>query len=298
MGLRIFLFILTNLAFVLVIGIGLRLAGVDHIRYGYCAVGWQDLLTYSAIVGFAGSIFSLAISKRMALWSVGAHIIDAPQNDGEVWLLNTVKELAERSGIGMPDVAIYESHDMNAFATGMFRNRALVAVSTGLIEGMREPEVEAVLAHEVTHVANGDMVTMALLQGVMNTFVVFLSRVIGSVVDAWLSGRDEDGRRRSSFGLGHIVSIVAEITLGIFAAIIMAWFSRRREFRADAGAAALRGPESMIGALNRLREADDVALPTSVKTFGIHGSRGGLAALFASHPSIDARIEALRSKRV
>jgi heat shock protein HtpX len=250
-----------------------------------------SLLVFSAVIGFSGSLISLAISKWMAKMSTGAHVIDRPRNAAESRLVNTVHRLADQAGIRHPEVAIYDSPDVNAFATGPTRNNSLVAVSTGLLSRLSESEVEAVLGHEVSHVANGDMVTLALLQGVVNTFVVFLSRVVGFIVDRVLL-RNERGVGPGFF----IASLVAQILLGILASMIVMWFSRRREFRADAGGAKLAGRDSMIRALEGLRRSTQPAqLPEAMRAFGISsGSARGLRRLFMSHPPLEERIAALQ----
>jgi heat shock protein HtpX len=247
------------------------------------------LLVFSLIVGFTGAIISLLMSKPMAKWSTGAQVIEHPSNSTEQWLLDTVRKLADRAGIGMPEVAWYEG-EPNAFATGAFRNDALVAVSSGLLQNMTREEVEAVLGHEVAHIANGDMVTMTLLQGVVNTFVVFLSRVVGYVVDRAISRNSNDAP-----GIGYMITvIVCQIVFGIIAQMIVAWFSRHREFRADAGAAQLMGNrQPMINALTRLGSMHESALPQSVAALGINKS-GGFMEMFSSHPPIEQRIAALR----
>jgi heat shock protein HtpX len=289
---RIVLFVLTNLAILLVLGIALRLLGIDRILDAQgVGLDYRALLVMSAVVGFGGSLISLAISKWIAKRSMGVEVITQPRSEAEIWYVGTVKRLAGQAGIGMPEVGVWESDDMNAFATGARRNNALVAVSTGLFRGMNRDEVEAVLAHEIAHVANGDMVTLALLQGVVNTFVIFLSRIIGHVVDRTVF-RTERGH-----GPGFwIVTIVAQITLGILATMIVLWYSRRREFRADRGAAQLKGPRPMIAALQRLASIQGAAaMPDSLKAFAIRGPyRGGLARLFSSHPPIEERIAALQ----
>lgn len=288
---RIILFLATNLAVMLVMSVVLSLLGVN--RY-LSANGLQlgTLMVYSLVVGFTGAIFSLLISKQMAKWTTGARVIDAPSSSTELWLLDTVKRLADRAGIAMPEVAVYEG-EANAFATGAFKNSALVAVSTGLLESMTRDEVEAVLGHEISHVSNGDMVTLTLIQGVVNTFVVFLARVVGFFVDRALSRGNED----RGPGIGYMVTVfVCEILFGIIASIIVAWFSRYREFRADAGSAQLLGsPQPMVKALARLGGMEPAAdMPQAFKSFGISGNGSGLAALFASHPPIEERIAALR----
>jgi heat shock protein HtpX len=252
------------------------------------------LMVFSLVVGFTGSIISLLISKPMAKWSTGARTIEAPANSTEFWLLDVVGKLAQRAGIAMPEVAVYDG-EPNAFATGAFRNSALVAVSTGLLQGMTKDEVEAVLAHEVSHVANGDMVTMTLIQGVVNTFVVFLSRVVGYAVDRSLSRNDNS----SGTGIGYFAAVmVSQIVFGIGASLIVAWFSRHREFRADAGAAKLLGtPQPMINALARLGGVQAESLPQSMAALGIN-DKPGFMELFSSHPPIEVRIAALQGRAV
>ncbi len=290
---RIFLFLATNLAVMLVMSIVLSLFGVD--RYiGRGGLNLTSLMVFSLVVGFTGSIFSLLISKPMAKWSTGAHVIEAPSNSTELWLVNTVKMLAERAGIGMPEVAVYDG-EPNAFATGAFKNSALVAVSTGLLESMKREEIEAVLGHEIAHVANGDMVTLTLIQGVVNTFVVFLARVVGYFVDSFLSRNNDDNRGP---GMGYMVTVfVCEILFGIGASIIVAWFSRQREFRADAGSARLLGSsEPMIHALARLGGIPPGELPKSMAASGI-SDKPGFSALFSTHPPMEERIAALRGTK-
>ncbi len=288
---RIVLFLATNLAVVLVLSIVLRLLGLDRAMYAQTGVSTGGLLAFSAVVGFTGAIISLLMSKPMAKWSTGAHVIDQPSNEAEAWLMETVRRLAGKAGIGMPEVAIYEG-DPNAFATGAFRNSALVAVSTGLLQSMNKQEVEAVLGHEVAHVANGDMVTLTLIQGVVNTFVVFFARIIGSIVDRTVF-RTERGN-----GPGYFITvIVAQIVLGILASMIVAWFSRRREFRADAGSAQYLGtPMPMVEALRRLGGLEPGELPKAMSGFGIT-DKGGVMALFSTHPPIEERIAALQNAR-
>ncbi len=283
---RIFLFILTNVAVIAVLSVVLRILGLD--RAGGPGAGYGELLAFSAVVGFTGSIISLLMSKSMAKMSTGARVITQPTNEVEQWLVATVQRLAQRAGIGMPEVAIYEG-EPNAFATGAFKNSALVAVSTGLLQSMNKEEVEAVLGHEVAHVANGDMVTLTLIQGVVNTFVIFLSRVIGSIVDRAVF-RNERGA-----GPGYFLTvIVLQIVLGFLASIIVAWFSRRREFRADAGSAQFLGsPTPMVNALRRLGGMEPGPLPEAMKAFGI-ADRAGIMALFSTHPPIADRIAALQ----
>jgi len=280
---RIFLFLLTNIAVLVVLSTVASLLGVDKIL---TANGLDPLalLVFSAILGFGGAIISLLISKSMAKWTTHAQVIESPRSESEQWLVATVRKLADKAGVGMPEVAVYEG-EPNAFATGAFRNSALVAISTGLLSSMSREEIEAVLGHEMAHVANGDMVTLTLIQGVVNTFVVFLSRVVAFFVDR-IVFRTERGT-----GPGYFITmIVAQIVLGILASIIVAWFSRRREFRADAGSAQFLGtPQPMIRALARLGGLPPGELPKSLSGFGIT-DRGGIASLFASHPPIEARI--------
>ena len=286
---RIALFVLTNLAVMLVLSVTARLLGVDRFLTAN-GLNLGALLGFSLIMGFGGSLISLLMSKSMAKWSTGAVVINQPRNADEAWIVQTVQKFAERAGIGMPEVAIYDG-EPNAFATGASRDAALVAVSTGLLHGMTREEVEAVIGHEVAHVANGDMVTMTLIQGVLNTFVVFLSRVIGYAVDSFLRKGDE--RESSGPGIGYMVtSFVLEIVLGFVAAIIVAWFSRQREFRADAGAAQLMGrKQPMINALARLGGLQPGELPQNMAAFGI---TGGLGKLFSSHPPLEERIARLQ----
>jgi len=290
---RIVLFLLTNLAVMLVLSTTLRILGLDRHLYaqGFNVTG---VLMASAVIGFGGAIISLLMSKPMAKWSTGARVIDpnAPANQNEAWLLDTVHQLSDRAGIGRPEVAIYDGAP-NAFATGAFKNSSLVAVSTGLLQSMTEEEVAAVLAHEVAHIANGDMVTLTLIQGVVNTFVVFLARAVGYFVDRVIL-KNERG-----VGLGYFVTVIAcEILFGIIASIIVAWFSRQREYRADAGAASLMGArEPMMRALARLGGVEPGDLPKTFEASGITG-KGGLAALFATHPPIQQRIAALQNLRV
>jgi heat shock protein HtpX len=288
---RIVLFLLTNLAVVLVLSVVLNLLGLNR---ALMAQGIQvgPLLAFSFVVGFTGAIISLLLSKPMAKWTTGAQVINQPQNDAEAWVVDTVRRLAEKAGIGMPEVAIYEG-EPNAFATGAFKNSALVAVSTGLLQSMNKEEAEAVLGHEISHVANGDMVTLTLIQGVVNTFVVFFARVVGYFVDKTIF------RTERGIGPGFYLTVfVCEIVFGILASIIVAYFSRVREFRADAGSARLLGtPRPMINALARLGGIPAGALPASVQTLGITSPPKGFMALFASHPPIEARIAALQAQR-
>jgi heat shock protein HtpX len=288
---RIALFLATNLAVILVLSIVLRLLGVDSIldERG-TGINYQSLLVLSLVIGFGGSFISLAMSKWMAKRSTGAQVITQPGNAAESWLVNTVERQARQAGIETPEVAIYNSPDMNAFATGARRNSALVAVSTGLLQGMPKDEVEAVLAHEISHVANGDMVTLTLIQGVVNTFVIFLSRVVGHFVDRVLL------RNESGHGLGYFGAVIAaQLVLGVLASMIVMWVSRLREFRADAGSAKLNGSEPMINALARLERGRPGELPEALQAFGISGGgKRSMKRLFMSHPPIPERIEALR----
>lgn len=289
---RVALFLATNLAVILVLSIVLRLLGVDSILdERNVGINYQSLLILSLVIGFGGSFISLAISKWMAKRSTGARVIKQPSNAAESWLLNTVERQARQAGIEMPEVAIYDSPDMNAFATGARRNAALVAVSTGLLNSMPKEEVEAVLAHEISHVANGDMVTLTLIQGVVNTFVIFLSRVVGHFVDRVILKNDR------GYGIGYFVAvIVSQILLGILASMIVMWVSRFREFRADAGSAQLNGREPMINALARLERGRPGELPEALQAFGISGgAKKKMSRLFMSHPPIPERIEALRN---
>jgi heat shock protein HtpX len=293
---RVLLLIATNLAVMLVLGVVLSIVmhffGIHGTLDRSGNLDLKALLIISAVIGFTGSFISLAISKWTAKRMTGAQVIEQPRNADEAWLFNTVQTLAQKAGIGMPEIAIYDSPEVNAFATGMRRDAALVAVSTGLLRNMRREEVEAVLGHEITHVANGDMVTLTLIQGVVNTFVFFLSRVIGHVVDRVVLRSD-----RSGYGPGYyITAFLAQIVLGILASMIVMWFSRYREFRADAGGAKLAGRERMIGALERLRSGQEAQLPAQLQAFGIAGGNpGGFKRLFMSHPPLEERIAALRA---
>ena len=281
---RLFLFLATNLAVLALVSIVMSLLGVNPRSFG-------GLLVMAALFGFGGSIVSLLMSKWIAKRTTGAHVIEQPRNEVEQWLHATVRRQAEAAGIGMPEVAIYDAPEINAFATGANRNNALVAVSTGLLRSMDRDEAEAVLAHEVSHVANGDMVTMALLQGVLNTFVIVLSRLVGRAIDGYLGNRD-------GYGIGYYVSVfVLDMVHGLFASMIAMWFSRHREFRADAGGAALAGRPKMIAALERLsRTYGESSLPKQVAAFGISGGVGhGLRRLLMSHPPLEERIAALRN---
>jgi heat shock protein HtpX len=293
---RIFLFVATNIAVLFVLSISasilIRVLGIQEMPGG---LNLQSLVIFAAVIGFGGSFISLAMSKWMAKRATGATVIEQPRNSTEQWLLETVRRLAKQAGIGMPEVAVFEAPDVNAFATGMSRDSALVAVSTGLLNAMDKDEAEAVLGHEITHVSNGDMVTLALIQGVLNTFVIVLSRVVGYFVDRVLLKNDRD-----SGGIGFFVSsLVAQIVLGILASVIVMWFSRQREFRADAGGAKLAGRDKMIAALERLKAMHEPAqLPDQMAAFGISGApAGGFKRLFMSHPPLDERIAALKQAR-
>ena len=290
--LRVFLFLATNLAVILVASVTLRLLGVDSYFQKSGGLDLQALLIFCLVFGMVGSIISLFMSKWMAKKGMGVAIIDQPHNSGEQWLVSTVKELADKAGIGMPEVGIFQSDAPNAFATGWNKNDALVAVSTGLLQRMSKDEVKAVLGHEIGHVANGDMVTLALIQGVVNAFVMFFARIIGNFVDKAIL-KNEDGP-----GIGYFVaSMVAEVVLGILASTIVAWFSRRREFRADQAGAELVSPAAMASALMRLKETYEQ--PSELKgelvAFGIRGE-GKFSALFATHPPLDVRIKALQDR--
>jgi heat shock protein HtpX len=287
---RILLFLATNIAVLAVLSVSMRLLGIDQ----YLASTGQDpggLLVFAAILGFGGSLISLAMSKFIAKRTTGARVITQPANAEEAWLVATVQRLATQAGIGMPEVAIYDAPDVNAFATGARRDAALVAVSTGLLRQMGRDEVEAVLGHEVSHVANGDMVTLTLIQGVVNTFVIFLSRIIGRFVDQVVF-KSERGH-----GPGFFITVmVAQLVLGIFASMIVAWFSRQREFRADAGGASLAGRGKMIAALQGLQRAHEpAALPDGLQAFGISGGMARFGRLFMTHPPLPERIAALQS---
>ncbi len=290
---RVFLFVVTNLAILLVLSFTLRVLGVEPYLNQY-GLNYQALLIFAAVFGMGGAFISLALSKWMAKRATGAQVIVQPRNEAEAWLLETVRRQARQAGIQMPEVAVYDAPDVNAFATGMFRDKALVAVSTGLLRIMKPEEAEAVLGHEITHVANGDMVTLALIQGVVNTFVLFFSRVIGHFVDRVVF-RSERG-----YGLGYwIATIAAELVLAVLATIVVMWFSRWREFRADAGGARLAGRDKMIAALRRLQQAYQPAqLPDQLEAFGISGHvGGGIKRLFMSHPPLEERIAALERGR-
>jgi heat shock protein HtpX len=291
--LRILLFLGTNLAIMLVLGIVCSIFGIDRWAYGQAGINLQGLLVMCAVFGMGGAFISLAMSKTIAKWTTHAQVITEPHGANEIWLLNTVRQHADNAGIGMPEVALYDSPDMNAFATGMSRNHALVAVSTGLLNSMNRDEISAVLGHEITHVANGDMVTLTLIQGVLNTFVMFLARIIGSVVDSAIGGGRDDNR---GGGIGYfLIVMILQTVLGFLATIIVMWFSRWREFRADAGGAKLGSRAGMISALQTLSGSRESGLPKAVQAFGISGD-SGVARLFMSHPPIAERIAALKAQ--
>lgn len=287
---RILLFLATNLAIVFVLNIVLHLLGVDRIETASGGLNINSLLVFSLVFGFGGSFISLAISKWMAKRMMGVQVITQPTTAKEHWLVNTVQRFAQQANIGMPEVGVFDSPEMNAFATGASRNNALVAVSSGLLSSMTQAEAEAVIGHEITHIANGDMVTLTLIQGVLNTFVIFLSRVIGYIVDRIILKNEREA------GLAYMASIIiSQIVLGILASMIVMWFSRRREFRADAGGAQLSGRGNMIGALERLQARhSEVALPENMSAFGISGGKS-MMRLFMSHPPLEERIAALRN---
>ncbi len=289
---RIVLFVVTNLAVMLVLGIAASLLGVNRYLTAN-GLNLGALLGFAALMGFGGALISLLMSKPMAKWSTRAQVINGSADPTHRWIVGTVERFAQKAGIRTPEVAIYDG-EPNAFATGAFKNSALVAVSTGLLHSMSRDEVEAVIGHEIAHVSNGDMVTMTLIQGVMNTFVVFLSRVVGYFVDKVVLRNEREGP-----GIGYYVTtIVLDIVLGVLAAIIVAWFSRQREYRADAGAAALMGrKQPMINALARLGGMEPAELPKSVATLGISGKARDVAALFSSHPPIEDRIRALQQQQ-
>jgi len=287
---RVVLFLATNIAVLLLLSVVVSVLGLDRWLAAE-GIDYRGLLAFAAIFGFGGAFISLALSKVIAKWSTGAHVIDGSEGTTEHWLVQTVKRLSEKAGIGMPEVAVYEGAP-NAFATGALRNASLVAVSTGLVQSMSREEVEAVLGHEIGHVANGDMVTLTLIQGVLNTFVIFLSRVVAFFVDKAIF--------RTERGVGpgfYITAIVSQIVFGILASVIVAWFSRQREFRADAASADLLGnPRPMMSALARLGGLEPGALPESMKAAGIAGRRSGFAALFSTHPPVEERIAALQAR--
>lgn len=291
---RIVLFLGTNLAILVLLGIVLNLVRGFLAAQGIELPPNGGLLLFAAVFGMGGSFISLAMSKWIAKRFTGARVIEQPRNATEQWLLETVRRQARQAGVGMPEVAIYDAPEINAFATGMNKNSALVAVSTGLLRSMTQDEAEAVLGHEISHVANGDMVTLALIQGVVNTFVIFLARVVGGMIDRLVFRRDNDSY--GGYGIGYFVSvIVLEIIFGLLASIIVMWFSRYREFRADAGGAKLAGRDKMIAALERLQSSYGQShLPEQVKAFGITPGKAGLSRLFMSHPPLEERIAALR----
>jgi len=293
---RIALFVATNLAVILLLSAVCHLLGIDQWA-AQRGMGLGGLIVFAAVFGMGGAFISLAISKWTAKMSTGARVIEQPANETERWLLETVRRHADKAGIGMPEVAVYDAPEMNAFATGMTRNNALVAVSTGLLQQMDREQVSAVLGHEIGHVANGDMVTLTLIQGVLNTLVIVLARVVGRVVDSWLSGgRDREGEG----GIGYFVTVmILQIVFGLFASMIVMWFSRWREFRADAAGASLAGRGSMISALQRLSgNHGDTTLPQTIQAFGISGQlASGFKRLFMSHPPIEERIAALQNAR-
>jgi heat shock protein HtpX len=286
---RIFLFIVTNLAVMLVLGIAANLLGFNRFLTAN-GLNLGSLLGFAAVMGFGGAIISLLMSKAMAKWSTGAQIINDSRDPTHAWIVEVVRRFADKAGIGMPEVAIYDGAP-NAFATGAFKNSSLVAVSTGLLQSMTREEVEAVIGHEIAHVANGDMVTMTLIQGVMNTFVVFLSRVVGYVVDRIILRNDRDAP-----GIGYMITtVVMDLVLGVLAAIIVAWFSRQREFRADAGSAQLLGrKQPMINALARLGGLDPGEMPKALQSMGISSRPSGIMALFSTHPPMEERIARLQ----
>ena len=287
---RVMLLIVTNLAVMLLLSVVASVLGIDRMLTQE-GLNLGALLVFAALFGFGGAFISLLISKPMAKWSTGAKLIDGTEGTTQYWLVDTVRNLSQKAGIGMPEVAMYEG-EPNAFATGAFRNSALVAVSTGLLESMSREEVEAVLGHEIGHVANGDMVTLTLIQGVVNTFVIFLSRIIGYVVDRMILKNDRGQ------GIGYFVTVmVSQLVLGVFASMIVAWFSRHREFRADAASASLLGsPQPMMNALARLGGLQPGALPQSMQASGISAGPGGWGALFSTHPPIEQRIAALQNR--
>jgi len=290
---RILLFVGTNLGVILLLGVIVHFLGLDRLAVVQGAGGLWPLLGFAAVFGFGGAFISLAMSKSIAKWTTGAHVIAQPRDADERWLFDTVRRHAEKAGIGMPEIAVYDGPEMNAFATGASRNHALVAVSTGLLHGMGRDEVEAVLGHEITHVANGDMVTMTLLQGVLNTFVIFLARVVGRIVDGAMGGSNRGGG-----GMGYFtVVMILQLVFGLIASLIVMAFSRAREFRADAGGARLAGRERMIAALQRLQVQHGAStLPKAMAAFGISDrAAGGFGRLWMSHPPLEERIEALRN---
>ncbi len=288
---RIFLFIVTNLAVLALLSVVVFVVErATGVRLGGAGLG--NMLVFAAIFGFGGALISLALSKWTAKTMMGVRVIETPQSEAESWLVATVERLAARAGIGRPEIGYFEAEEMNAFATGARRDASLVAVSTGLLRGMSRQQAEAVLGHEITHVANGDMVTMALLQGVVNTFVIFLARIIGNVVDRAIFKNDRDQPGIGSF----VTTLVAQLVLGVFASMIVSWYSRRREYRADAGGADLAGTGNMIGALEALKHSHGEPMPTQMQAFGINTGAEGFARLFMSHPPLDERIAALQAR--
>jgi heat shock protein HtpX len=293
---RIALFIGTNLAVLLLLSIVCRLFGIDQMAAARGYGGMTGLLAYAAVFGMGGAFISLAMSKMIAKWSTGARVIEQPQNEGERWLIDTVRRHAQNAGIGMPEVAIYDAPEMNAFATGMTKNSSLVAVSSGLLQQMDREQVSAVLGHEIGHVANGDMVTLTLIQGVLNTLVILAARIVGRLVDSWMSGGRDN--REGGGGIGYfVVVMVLELVFGLFASMIVAAFSRWREFRADAAGAQFAGRGAMISALQRLKgNHGESTLPQTIAAFGISGPLAdGFKRLFMSHPPLDERIAALQN---
>jgi len=291
---RIVLFLVTNLAIMLTLTVIWQIVVASGVIRNTEVLGsYGPLMAFSVLFGFGGAFISLLLSKYVAKWMTGAQVIEAPRNADEAWLLDTVRRHADRAGIGMPEVAIYDSPEMNAFATGATRNHALVAVSTGLLRSMDRQQVDAVLGHEITHVENGDMVTLTLIQGVLNTFVIFLSRVIGSLIDGALRGRND---RERGGGFGYFITVmILQSVLGLLATLIVAWFSRRREYRADRGGATLASTAAMVSALRRLGQGEETGLPKAMAAFGISG--GGLVGLLRTHPPIEERIRALQEQR-
>lgn len=293
---RIFLFLATNIAIMVVLGVVLSVTGMGNYIQANGGVNMGSLLVFCAVFGMGGSIISLLISKWMAKKSMGVQIIDQPQNAGEQWLVSSVKELADKANIGMPEVGIFHSDAPNAFATGANKNNALVAVSTGLLQRMDKEQVKAVLGHEIGHVANGDMVTLALMQGVLNTFVMFFARIIVSIIDQFT--RDENGEGGLGFIARFALTMVMDMLLGILASMMVAWFSRRREYRADQAGAELVSPAAMASALAALKQTYDQPsdLQGELVAFGIRGEAGALSAMMASHPPLDDRINALKQR--
>jgi heat shock protein HtpX len=291
---RIGLFLLTNFAILITLSVIYQILLATGVVRGTEALGaYGPLMVMSALFGFGGAFLSLLISKYTAKWMTGAQVIESPRNATEAWLVDTVRRHAERAGIGMPEVAVYDAPEMNAFATGASRNHALVAVSSGLLRSMDRTQIDAVLGHEITHIENGDMVTLTLLQGVLNTFVIFLSRVIGGIIDSALRGRDD---RERGGGIGYFITVmILQSVLGLLASLIVAWFSRRREYRADRGGATLASTPAMVSALSRLGQAQETALPQAMAAFGINS--GGLIGLLRTHPPIEDRIRALQEQR-